>query len=373
MHAMDVVEPRWKVDGPGGVFPGFVSPAQSVGAGRTRRLAGVAVFEVGEPVPGEPIHFREQIVDMAGPAAPLSPFGATLNLVLHFRPNLAQFSADAPPKDVLAGTPSSAAYNHSITRAGLRVAAYLGAAAATAAPDAVEVCELAPCDPDLVKVACLYHCHRPYLYGTPAPLPLGTIVHPNECFDGALVGWAQGRRCTYWDQNNPVMRELCRRHGADLSFQGCVLFGDTTPNRVDKERVSHAAARLAGLLGAQAAILLGVNGSNYTMDAMLALQVCEEAGIKTAILLFDVGAGRDDPGFTFAVPEADAIVCTGSRDRRVTLPPVRTVIGGDRLVDPELTITGQVVDAGGELTVPLRYVHSSHSVQGQTRQTTRFH
>ena len=94
MHAMDVAEPRWKVDGPGGVFPGLVSPATTVGTGRTRRLARVAVISVGEPVPGEQIHFREQIVDMDGPGAPLSPFGDTLNLVLHFRPNLAQFPAD---------------------------------------------------------------------------------------------------------------------------------------------------------------------------------------------------------------------------------------------------------------------------------------
>src|SRR2546421_6583676 len=31
IHALDVVEPRWKVAGPGGVFPGFVSPPTTVG------------------------------------------------------------------------------------------------------------------------------------------------------------------------------------------------------------------------------------------------------------------------------------------------------------------------------------------------------
>src|SRR5438132_8889211 len=75
IHAMDVVEPRWKVAGPGGVFPGFVSPPSSVGEGTTYRLAGVAVVEAGAPVPGEPTHFREQLVDMAGPGAQYSPFG----------------------------------------------------------------------------------------------------------------------------------------------------------------------------------------------------------------------------------------------------------------------------------------------------------
>src|SRR5688572_28158863 len=41
IHTLDVVEPRWKVAGPGGVFPGFVSPPVTVGEGRTHRLAGV--------------------------------------------------------------------------------------------------------------------------------------------------------------------------------------------------------------------------------------------------------------------------------------------------------------------------------------------
>src|SRR5919205_1228086 len=88
VHALDVSEPRWKTAGPGGVFPGFVSDPVSVGEGHTRRLAGVAVVTAGEPVPGEPTHFREQLIDMAGPGAPYSPFSQTLNLVLHFRPNL---------------------------------------------------------------------------------------------------------------------------------------------------------------------------------------------------------------------------------------------------------------------------------------------
>src|SRR6266850_7477259 len=82
IHALDIVEPRWKVTGPGGVFPGFVSPAITVGEGRTHRLAGVAVVEVGAPVPGESTVFRERIIDMAGPGAELSPFAQTLNVVL---------------------------------------------------------------------------------------------------------------------------------------------------------------------------------------------------------------------------------------------------------------------------------------------------
>jgi glycine reductase complex component B subunit alpha and beta len=365
IHALDVVEPRWKVAGPGGVFPGFVSPPTTVGEGRTHRLAGVAVVEAGVPVPGEPTHFREQVIDMAGPGAPYSPFGSTLNLVLEFRPNMEFFAGAGEAEDVLGGTPAAAAYNRAMVHAGMRVAAHLGQLSREASPDEVETFALPPCDPGLSRVACLYQVYRPFIYGLPVSLPVGTVIHPNECFDGALAGWRQSYRCTYWDQNNAILQELCRRHGRDLQFVGCVLFGDITPYREEKERVSSAAVKLARLLGADAAVLLGLNGSNYAIDVMLALQGCEQAGIKTTLVYQDVGEGPDDPGFIFAVPEADAIVCTGSRDLPVTLPGLQRVIGGDHLVNPEQ-------DARGEIRVPIRYLHSSCALQGFSRLSTRF-
>ncbi|MFI5268376.1 MAG: glycine/sarcosine/betaine reductase component B subunit, partial [Chloroflexota bacterium] len=73
VNGLDVIEPRWKVDGPGGVFPGFASDVTPTGSGRTHRLAGVAVVEVSTPVPGEQTHFREQVLDMSGPGADFSP------------------------------------------------------------------------------------------------------------------------------------------------------------------------------------------------------------------------------------------------------------------------------------------------------------
>src|SRR5262249_17243301 len=73
-NVIDVVEPRWKVRGAGGVFPGFVSPTITVGEGRTHRLASVAVVESAVPVPGESTVFRERLIDMTGPGADLSPF-----------------------------------------------------------------------------------------------------------------------------------------------------------------------------------------------------------------------------------------------------------------------------------------------------------
>src|SRR2546426_6450231 len=52
VHVLDVVEPCWKVAGPGGVFPGFVSPALTVGEGRTHRLPRRARPAGGAPGPG---------------------------------------------------------------------------------------------------------------------------------------------------------------------------------------------------------------------------------------------------------------------------------------------------------------------------------
>ncbi len=366
IHALDVVEPRWKVAGPGGVFPGFVSPPTTVGEGRTHRLAGVAVVETGNPVPGEPTHFREQLIDMAGPGAPYSPFGKTLNLVLQFHPNPALFPEGAAEvEDVIGGSAEAADYNRAIVHAGMRVAAHLGRLAQDASPDDLETFALPPCEPGLTRVVCMYQVYRAFLYGLPVPLPAGTLLHPNECFDGALAGWRQSYRCTYWDQNNAVMQELCRRHGKDLQFLGCVLFGDITPYREEKERVASAAVKLASMLGAEAALFLGLNGSNYAIDVMLALQWCEQAGIKTTLIYQDVGEGPDDPGFIFAVPEADAIVCAGSRDLSVTLPALGQVIGGDHLVNPDQ-------DAHGEISVPIRYLHSACALQGFNRLSTRF-
>jgi sarcosine reductase len=365
IHALDVVEPRWKVAGPGGVFPGFVSPPTTVGEGRTDRLAGVAVVEVGAPVPGEPTHFRQQVIDMAGPGAPYSPFGSTLNLLLEFQPNPALFPGGAEVQDVIGGSAEAADYNRAITHAGMRVAAHLGRLAQDVSPDDVETFALPPVDPGLTKVVCMYQVYRAFLYGLPVPLPVGTVLHPNECFDGALAGWRQSYRCTYWDQNNAILQELCRRHGKDLQFVGCVLFGDLTPYREEKERVASAAVKLARILGAEAALFLGLNGSNYAIDVMLALQWCEQAGIKTTLVYQDVGEGPDDPGFIFAVPDADAIVCAGSRDLPITLPGLQQVIGGDHLVDPEQ-------DARGEIRVPIRYLHSACALQGFNRLSTRF-
>ncbi len=73
---LDVVEPRTK--GPdGGVFPGMVAPVNRSRGADTHVLRGVAVLAAGH-LPRN----QEGLVDMAGPAAELSPFGQTHNVVI---------------------------------------------------------------------------------------------------------------------------------------------------------------------------------------------------------------------------------------------------------------------------------------------------
>ena len=369
IHALDVVEPRWKVAGPGGVFPGFVAPPLTVGEGRTHRLAGVAVVEVGAPVPGESTVFRERLIDMAGPGAELTPFARTLNVVLEFTPNPAFFPPGSENiKDYLTGGPESNEYNRAVQAAGCKVAAHLGRTAREAIPDELEIFELAPCDPALPRVVCLSQevTLTPFIYGVRVPLPLGVMLHPNELFDGALVRWNRGYvGSTYWEQNHPLLIELCRRHGRDLNFLGGVFFGGTTVSAADKEASSSSVSKMARMLHADAAMVIGLNGSNHAVDLMLTIQKCERAGIKTTLVYNDVGEGPDDPGFIFAVPEADAIVNAGSRYQKVSLPKMQTLIGGDHLVDPD-------IDARGELTVPMRYLHGAIDPTGNSRLTVRY-
>jgi len=369
IHALDVVEPRWKVEGPGGVFPGFVSPPTTVGEGRTHRLADVAVVEVGAPVPGESTVFRERLIDMAGPGAELSPFGRTFNVVLELTPNMAFF----PPgseiiKDFLTGGPESNEYNRAVQAAGLKIAAHLGRTARETTPDDVETFELTPCDHALPRVVCLSQevTLTPFIYGVRVSLPLGTMLHPNEYFDGAVVRWNRGYiGSTFREQNHPILMELCRRHGRDLDFLGCIEFGGVTVSAADKEASSSSVSKMARLLRADAAMVIGLNGSNHAVDLMLTIQKLERAGIKTTLVYNDVGEGPDDPGFIFAVPEADAIVSSGSRAQLVTLPKPTTLIGGDRLVDPD-------IDARGELTVPMRYLYGAIDPNGSSRLTVRY-
>src|SRR5919199_356058 len=86
---LDVVEPRTKGPGGGGVFPGWLGPSGPLSGGLAHDvsdpgitlLAGAAVM-----IAGYLPRAQEAVVDMRGPAADLSPFGSTHNVVIEFTP-----------------------------------------------------------------------------------------------------------------------------------------------------------------------------------------------------------------------------------------------------------------------------------------------
>ena len=75
----DAIQPRYKTEGVGQVFPGMLSGVDTVGSGKTFVLDGAAVVTCGRIV-----GFQEGIVDMSGEGAKYTPFSKTMNAVLVF-------------------------------------------------------------------------------------------------------------------------------------------------------------------------------------------------------------------------------------------------------------------------------------------------
>ncbi|MEG1972853.1 MAG: glycine/sarcosine/betaine reductase component B subunit, partial [Oscillospiraceae bacterium] len=71
----DVLEPRVKVSGKGGMFPGVINKVTQVGEGRTNCLDGACVVTCGKIV-----GFQEGMIDMSGDAAKYTPFSQTYNV-----------------------------------------------------------------------------------------------------------------------------------------------------------------------------------------------------------------------------------------------------------------------------------------------------
>jgi len=210
----DVIEPRVKVSGPGELFPGVIGKMGTVGSGRTNVLRGAAIVTVGRI-----IGFQEGFIDMSGPGAEYTPFSQTNNVALILN-----------PVDGLAPH----AHEEAVRLAGLKAAFYMGKACKDISPDELEVYELSPVnDTTLPRVAYVQTLlsegllHDTYLYGVDAKKILPSLIHPNEVMDGAIVSGncvsACDKHTTYHHLNNPVIKELYRRHGKDLIFIGVVI------------------------------------------------------------------------------------------------------------------------------------------------------
>jgi glycine reductase len=324
----DVVEPRVKVSGTGQVFPGVLGPVQSVGEGRTHRLAGMAVFVTAEyegTVRAGLGVQRSAILDMWGAGAEASPFSALRGLVLNLRltKGLSELTAHAI-----------------IQRAAFETAKRLAEATVALPPEQLEIFELGGAVPDLPKVmliqGCLTDSPNPHsgvsYFGMPIRDSLATVVHPNEFLDGAFSMYAT--RCiayfpVTWDwQNHPLLLGLYREHRRRINFLGVILERIRYDTFHGKEVIAHNTAQLAQQLGAEAALVSWLGSGNAFVDVILTLRACEQRGIKTALVTYEYG-GKDgvDSPLLFYTQEASAIASTGSRDRWIDLPEAEKIVG----------------------------------------------
>jgi glycine reductase len=355
VKVLDAVEPRSKGPGGAGIFPGFVGPAQRQGRGETHVLRGAAVVNAGY-LP----RAQEALVDMSGPAAALSPLGATHNLVIEFTP-----APGAPWEDVDAA----------LRRGALRLAARLAEAALDAEPDQVdELPSPAAGRSDRPRVGAVTNLQTQglfkdvFLHGRSFGGSSPTLLDPGELDDGAVVSGQFGhpalKNPTYMHQNHPVIDELRRRHGHDVDFAGLVI----CPEPVDqaaKERISALAAEVCAAAGFDAAVVTKEGGGNADADMALKMDALAGLGIE-AVGLYAEMAGTDGTGPSVVVaPErATGMVSTGNYDHRLQLPEVEAAFGG-----PEFTLLG--VPATAAFEVPTAVVYCALSPLGWGHLTAR--
>ena len=375
VNALDMVEPRDKVAGPGTIFPGRLGPPTQVGSGTTNRLAGMTVVGTVEPLPGEQYWYaREAMIDMSGPGAAYSPFAGTVNLVLHFTPR--SVGEDLDPGDrqqfeVDNRTPEADSAIQATRDLCLKAAKYLAGKAKGMTPDYTRTYELGATAPGLPRVVYLC-CSSAGIYGSsPARRAWAIPMHPNELMDGAVVNSgflmaANFRDCTYTYQRDAVIEELYSRHGVDLDFRGVIFFSSFPYTLEDKEREAGSVVRTARMLGADAAIISPISEGHGSVETMMVCRLCEEAGIRTALAMGDMTAEKGDPGFTHWVPEADALVAAGDSHHKVRLPAVDKVIGGARVLYGDQ-------EAAGEIEVEARQMYGASNPAGMTRLTGRLY
>jgi sarcosine reductase len=325
----DVIEPRVKVSGSGGIFPGFISKVETVGSGRTHVLKGAAVITTGKIV-----GFQEGIVDMCGEGAKYTPFSKTNNLVI-----------TCEPKEGILQ------HNHeeAVRMVGFKAAIYLGLAGKNVEPDEVKTFETLPLleqvkqYPDLPKVVYVYMLqtqgllHDTYVYGVDAKKIIPTFIYPTEIFDGAVVSGNCVSACdknpSYVHMNHPIIEDLYERHGKDFNFLGCIITNENV-YLADKERSSSMVAKLVEFMGADAAIISEEGFGNPDADLVMNCNKITAKGVKT-VLLTDEYAGQDGSSQSLAdsTPHGDAVVTGGNANEVITLPPMKKIIGHLEVAD----------------------------------------
>lgn len=319
----DVIEPRVKVDGRGGIFPGVISKVDTVGEGRTIALKGMAVVTTGKIV-----GFQEGIIDMTGVGAEYTPFSKTNNLVV-----IAEPAEGVKQHD----------HERAVRYIGFKTALYIGELARNLEPEEVKVYETKPLleqiaeYPELPKVGYVYMLqtqgllHDTYVYGVDAKQVVPTLLYPTELMDGAIVSGNCVSACdknpTYVHLNNGIVEDLYEKHGKEINFLGVIITNENV-YLMDKERSSNWTAKLTKYLGLDAVIVSQEGFGNPDTDLIMNCKKIENEGVKTVIVT-DEYAGQDGASQSLADadPKANAVVTGGNANQVVVLPKLDRVIG----------------------------------------------
>ena len=363
----DVIEPRVKVEGRGGVFPGVINKVDTVGEGKTYALKGMAVVTAGKIV-----GFQEGIIDMTGVGAQYTPFSKTLNLVMVCEPvdNIKQHD-----------------YEKAVRFAGFRVAVYLGELARDLTPDETKVYETYGVMegkekfPDLPRVAYVQMLqsqgllHDTYVYGVDAKKTLSTLMTPTEIMDGAIVSGNCVSACdknpTYVHENNPVVHDLFEEHGKTLNFV-CQIITNENVYLADKERSSDWTAKLCKMLDLDGVIVSQEGFGNPDTDLIMNCKKIEAEGIKTVIIT-DEYAGRDGKSQSLADADvaADAVVTGGNANEVVILPKLDKVIGTLDYVTKIAGASEDTLREDGSLEVELQVITGATNETGFNKLSAR--
>ena len=325
----DVIEPRVKVEGRGGIFPGVLSKVDTVGEGKTIALKGMAVVTTGKIV-----GFQEGIVDMTGPGAQYTPFSKLNNLVII-----------AEPAEGI----KQHEHEKAVRFIGFKAAKYLGELARNLQPEETKVYETKPLleqiaqYPDLPKVGYVYMLqtqgllHDTYVYGVDAKQIVPTILYPTEIMDGAIVSGNCVSACdknpTYVHLNNGVIEDLYEKHGKEINFLGVIITNENV-YLADKERSSNWTAKFTKYLGLDAAIVSQEGFGNPDTDLIMNCKKIETEGVKTVIVT-DEYAGQNGASQSLADadPKADAVVTGGNANQVIVLPKLDKIIGHIEVVN----------------------------------------
>ena len=363
----DVIEPRVKVSGRGGIFPGVLAKVDTVGSGTTYALKGMAVVTAGKIV-----GFQEGIIDMSGPGADYTPFSKTVNLVMVCEPQ-----DGLEPHD----------YEAAVRFAGFRVAAYVGELAEGLTPDETKVYETCNIKegiqkyPDLPRVAYVQMLqsqgllHDTYVYGVDAKKILPTMLSPTEVMDGAIVSGNCVSACdknrTYVHQNNPVVEDLFAQHGKKLNFV-CQIITNENVYLADKMRSSDWTAKLCRMLDLDGVIVSQEGFGNPDTDLIMNCKKIEAEGIKTVIIT-DEYAGRDGKSQSLADadPAADAVITGGNANEVVILPKMDKVIGTLDYVNKIAGASENTLREDGSLEVELQVITGATNETGFNKLSAR--